>query len=204
MMEEVRVLMKHSNDQIRVWDPLVRGFHWILVSAFFIAYLTEEDLMTLHVWAGYTVGAVLLVRILWGLVGTQHARFTDFVTSPKTAIQYVKDTLALRAKRYIGHNPAGGLMIIVMLVSLVITVVSGIAVYGAAEQAGPLAGTFAGSGKIWEDVLEGLHEFFANFTLFLVVIHLAGVLLESLIHKENLVASMINGFKRVNKDQPMV
>ena len=91
-----------------------------------------------------------------------------------------------------------------MLVSLVITVASGIAVYGAAEQAGPLAATFAGSGKIWEDVLEEFHEFFANFTLFLVVIHVAGVALESVIHKENLVASMINGFKRAEKDQPQV
>ncbi|WP_455222591.1 cytochrome b/b6 domain-containing protein [Kaarinaea lacus] len=196
--------MKHTSDQIRVWDPVVRGFHWILVSAFFIAYLTEDDLMTLHVWAGYIVGAAILIRILWGLVGTRHARFTDFVTSPKTALQYVKDTLAFRARRYIGHNPAGGLMIIVMLVSLVITVISGIAVYGAAEQAGPLAVTFAGSGKIWEDVLEEFHEFFANFTLFLVVIHVAGVVVESFIHKENLAASMINGFKRAEHDQPQV
>lgn len=196
--------MKQANGQIKVWDPLVRGFHWVLVSAFFIAYLTEDNLMTLHVWAGYTIGAALLVRILWGLVGTRHARFTDFVTSPKTALQYVKDTLMLRAKRYLGHNPAGGLMIIVMIVSLVITVTSGIALYGAAEQAGPLAATFAGGGEFWEDALEGLHEFFANFTLFLVAIHVAGVVLESLIHRENLVASMINGFKRAQNDQPQV
>lgn len=196
--------MKQTNEQIRVWDPLVRAFHWTLVAAFAIAYLTEDDIMLLHVWAGYIIGAALLIRILWGLVGTRHARFTDFVTSPKTAVQYVKDTLTLRAKRYLGHNPAGGLMIVVMIISLAITVTSGIALYGAAEQAGPLAQSFAGSGEFWEDALEGLHEFFANFTLLLVAVHVAGVVVESLIHRENLVASMINGFKRAEEDRAQV
>jgi cytochrome b len=204
MTEEVKGQMKQTNEQIRVWDPLVRWFHWTLAGAFLIAFLAEDDFLTLHVWAGYTIGAALVIRVLWGLVGTRHARFTDFVTSPKTALQYVKDTLAFRAKRYLGHNPAGGLMIVVMIVSLAITVTSGIAVYGAAEQAGPLAASFASSGELWEDVLEELHEFFANFTLFLVAIHIAGVVVESLIHKENLAASMINGFKRAEKDQPQV
>jgi cytochrome b len=188
--------MKQTINQIRVWDPLVRGFHWILAGAFLIAYLTEDDFMSLHVAAGYTIGAALLIRILWGLVGTRHARFSDFVTTPKNAMRYVKDTLLFRAKRYLGHNPAGGLMIVVMMLSLTVTVLSGIALYGAAEQAGPFAASFANAGELWENLLEGLHEFFASFTLFLVGVHVAGVLLESLIHKENLVASMINGFKR--------
>ncbi len=188
--------MQQTNNQIRVWDPLVRGFHWALVGAFLIAYLTEDDFISLHAWAGYTISAALLIRILWGLVGTRYARFSNFVTTPKNAIRYAKDTLLLRAKRYLGHNPAGGLMIVVMIVSLIITVASGIAVYGAAEQAGPLAAAFAGIGEIWEDLLEDLHEFFANFTLLLAAVHVAGVLVESLIHKENLVASMINGYKR--------
>ncbi|WP_455206756.1 cytochrome b/b6 domain-containing protein [Kaarinaea lacus] len=196
--------MKQIDEQIRVWDPLVRWFHWTLVGAFLVAYLTEDDFLSLHVWAGYTIGVALLIRVLWGLVGTRHARFNDFVTSPTTALRYVKDTLALRAKRYLGHNPAGGLMIVVMIISLAITVVSGIALYGAAEQAGPLAASFTNSGELWEDILEGLHEFFANFTVFLVVVHLAGVIIESLIHKENLVASMINGFKRAEQDRSQV
>lgn len=196
--------MKQIDEQIRVWDPLVRWFHWTLVAAFLVAYLTEDDFLSLHVWAGYTIGVALLIRVLWGLVGTRHARFNDFVTSPTTALRYVKDALALRAKRYLGHNPAGGLMIVVMIISLAITAVSGITLYGAAEQAGPLAASFTNSGELWEDILEGLHEFFANFTVFLVVIHLAGVIIESLIHKENLVASMINGFKRAEQDRSQV
>lgn len=188
--------MKQLKNQIRVWDPMVRSFHWVLVSAFFIAYLTEDDFLSLHVWAGYIIGVAIIIRILWGVVGTRHARFTDFVRLPKTALRYVKDTLTLRAKRYLGHNPAGGLMIVVMMFSLIITVFTGVALYGAAEQAGPLAATMGNAEEIWEDLLEGVHEFFANFTLFLVAVHVAGVIIESLIHKENLVASMINGFKR--------
>jgi len=188
--------MKLTNNQIRVWDLLVRSFHWILVGAFIVAYLTEDDFLSLHVWAGYIIGVAILIRILWGLVGTRHARFTNFVTSPITAMRYVKDTLTLRAKRYLGHNPAGGLMIVVMIFSLIITVVTGIALYGIAEQAGPLAATMSSVGELWEDLLEGVHEFFANFTLMLVAVHVAGVVIESLIHKENLVASMIDGLKR--------
>jgi len=147
------------------------------------------------VWAGYIVFFAVLIRSVWGLIGTRHARFSDFVTSPKVAFQYVRDTLFLRAKRYIGHNPAGGLMIVAMIVSLLLTTVTGIAVYGAAEQAGPMAGWFA-SHSMWEDVLEEAHEFLSFFTLFLVFVHVAGVVIESLVHKENLVRAMIDGTKK--------
>lgn len=190
-----------NNSQIKVWDPVVRTFHWVLVAAFAVVFITEDDFLTLHVWAGYTIGAAIAVRLLWGFIGTRHARFTDFVTSPRNAMQYVKDTLLLRARRYIGHNPAGGLMIVALLISLTLSVVTGIALYGAEEQAGPMASLFIGSGERWEDALEEVHEFFSNFTLLLVVIHLGGVLIESLVHKENLVASMINGFKRTNTNE---
>jgi cytochrome b len=187
-----------TDNQIKVWDPLVRSFHWLLVGSFLVAFVTEDDFLLLHSWAGYVVGAAILIRVIWGFIGTPHARFSDFVTSPHTAFGYAKDAFLLRAKRYIGHNPAGGLMIIALMVSLVITTFTGIALYGAAENAGPLASTFASNGAAWENPLEEIHEFFANFTMFLVVIHVAGVVLESLIHRENLVRSMINGFKRAN------
>ena len=187
-----------ANNQIKVWDPLVRIFHWVLALSFFLAYLSEDDLLTLHVWAGYTLGAAIIVRLMWGFIGTEHARFKDFVTPPKEAWRYLKDTLAFKARRYLGHNPAGGFMIVLMMVSLVITTVTGIAVYGAGEHAGPMASLFAGSGKSWEKFFEAVHEFFANLSMLLVFIHICGVALESLIHKENLVRSMINGLKRTN------
>lgn len=184
--------------QIKVWDPVVRTFHWVLVGSFLVAFVTEDDFLTLHSWAGYSIGIALVVRLLWGFIGPQHARFSDFVTSPSTAFRYAKDALLLRARRYIGHNPAGGLMILALMISLLVTTFTGIALYGAAEQAGPMASTFAGGGEFWEDALEETHEFFANFSLLLVVIHVAGVVWESLVHKENLISSMINGFKRAN------
>ena len=183
---------------IKVWDPVVRIFHWTLAATFFVAYITEEDFLSLHVWAGYILLAAIALRLVWGFLGTRHARFSDFITSPSTAIQYVKDTLRLKAKRYIGHNPAGGLMIIIMLVSLVITGITGLLLYGAEDQAGPFGSWFIATSDFWEEALEETHEFFANFTLFLVVIHLAGVLVESILHKENLVSAMLSGNKRAD------
>jgi cytochrome b len=185
-----------KTSKIPVWDPIVRGFHWILAATFLTAYITEEDFLSLHVWAGYILLAAIAVRIVWGFIGTRHARFSDFVTSPSTAVQYVKDTFMLKAKRYIGHNPAGGLMIMIMLVSLTITGITGLLLYGAEEHAGPVAGWFIAASPFWEDSLEEVHEFFANFTMVLVVIHLAGVLVESVLHRENLVRAMLSGNKQ--------
>lgn len=181
--------------QIKVWDPLVRFFHWALVSAFIIAYITEEDFLTIHSWAGYLILLLLCIRFIWGFVGTTYARFSDFTYSPKNIIQFLKDTAHFSAKRYLGHNPAGGAMVFLLMFSLLITTTSGIILLGAEEQAGPVANWFTQPQNNWADILEEVHEFFANFTLFLVFVHVAGVLVESLIHKENLVSAMITGFK---------
>lgn len=185
-----------SNNTTKVWDPFVRVFHWTLVLSFFIAYITEEDFLTIHSFAGYTILALLLLRIVWGLVGTRHARFSDFIYSPHTIKAFIKDAFSLKAKRYLGHNPAGGAMILFMLISLLITTATGLAVYGLEEQAGPLASWFTQKDSLWGEIFEEVHEFFANFTLLLIFIHVAGVIIESLIHKENLVKSMIDGNKR--------
>lgn len=185
-----------NETKVKVWDPLVRVFHWTLVSAFIIAYVTEEEFLSLHVWAGYIVLSLVFLRILWGFVGTRYARFTDFVYRPQVVKHFLLDTLRLRASRYLGHNPAGGAMIIALLIALLLTTVSGLAVYGVEDNAGPLAGLLSGSGEFWGEVFEEAHEFFANFTVFLVVLHVAGVVIESLIHGENLVSAMWHGYKR--------
>lgn len=200
-----------TETEIKVWDPLVRIFHWSLVAAFAIAYLTEDDWQDLHVWAGYVVAGLVVFRVLWGFVGPQHARFGDFVFSPATIIAYLKDMLALRAKRYIGHNPAGGAMVLALLLSLAATTLSGLQVYAVEENAGPLAqielshlspiataqadeheGEGHKEGGLWKEV----HEFFANFTLFLVFLHIAGVVVSSFAHGENLPRAMVTGKKR--------
>jgi cytochrome b len=208
-----------NSERVRVWDLFVRFFHWAVVAGFFIAYFTEDDFLTLHVWAGYTVGVLVVMRILWGFVGPKHARFTDFACGPVKAARYVFDLLTFRAKRYVGHSPAGGLMVLVLLGGLGLTVWSGLELYAIEENAGPLASlTWTTSiqaaradddkheskqkknngDEFWKDI----HEAFANVMLFLIVLHVAGVVLAGLVHRENLVRSMINGYKRVNRSEP--
>jgi cytochrome b len=181
-----------SQALVKVWDLPLRIFHWLLVAGFFIAYLTEDDLLTVHVWAGYLVTGLLVFRLLWGFVGNGYARFSNFICSPIQSFAYLKDLVALKTQRYLGHNPAGAAMIVLLLVSILATVITGFAVYGADQAAGPLATIGSANEKMWEEV----HEFFANFTLVLVVVHIAGVAIESYIHRENLVRAMVNGFKR--------
>ena len=207
---------------VRVWDPLLRFGHWALVAAFAIAYLTEDDLLSVHVWAGYAVGVILIVRVGWGFVGPRHARFSDFLRGPVQVLAYLRDLLLFRARRYLGHSPAGGAMVIALLISLAATVATGVALYGAEKHAGPLQGVFVstdpssatgvihpaiaeegsrarqGNAENNEDLLEGAHELFANLTLGLVILHVIGVLLASAVHRENLIWAMITGNKRAD------
>jgi cytochrome b len=188
--------MKTNTEGVRIWDPLIRLFHWTLVAAFFTAYIIEDDWLGLHALAGYTVLGLLLFRIVWGVIGTRHARFTDFVCSPARTLRYLKDALAFRARRYLGHNPAGAAMILAMMFSLIATTVTGLALYGYAEFSGPLAGLM-GEVSGWPgDSLEDVHESLADFTVMLVLLHVAGVVFSSLLHGENLVRSMFTGIKR--------
>jgi cytochrome b len=181
-----------SQELVKVWDLPLRIFHWLLVVGFFIAYLTEDDLLTIHVWAGYLVTGLLVFRLVWGFIGNDYARFTNFLCRPALSISYIKDLISLKSKRYIGHNPAGAAMILLLLISLLMTVFTGFAVYGADQAAGPLAAIGSANEKMWEEV----HEFFANFTLVLVIAHVVGVAVESYIHRENLARSMVHGYKK--------
>jgi len=180
--------------EIKVWDIATRSFHWLLVAAFTLAYITEDDWSFLHTNAGYVIAALLIFRLAWGFIGPRYARFSDFVRSPAAVRDYVKAALRFNAPRHLGHNPAGGAMVIALLTTLTLTVVSGMALYGATDFAGPLAGVFRGDFSA--DLLEGIHEFGANLTVLLVLVHVAGVLFASLEHRENLVRAMITGRKK--------
>lgn len=169
-----------DNNEVQVWDPLVRVFHWTLVAAFAAAYVTEDELMSVHTFAGYLIIGLLAFRLIWGFIGTRHARFSDFVYSPARVLGYLKDMVRGRPQHYLGHNPAGGVMILMLLASLIATVATGLLMLG------------DGGGELWEEV----HEFFANFTLFLVVFHVAGVVIGGMLHRENLVRAMITGRKQ--------
>ena len=184
-----------EQNEVRVWDPFVRIFHWSLVLTFTIAWLSGEELEVLHINAGYAVLGLVLLRIVWGFIGTHHARFRDFIYPPAEVKGFLRDTLMQRARRYLGHNPAGGAMIILMLMSLVITTVTGIAYYGIEDGAGPLA-MLAGMPEAGEEMLEEVHEFFANLMVLLVVVHVIGVIFESQFHHESLIRAMLTGRKR--------
>lgn len=205
--------------ELKVWDPFVRIFHWSLVAAVLVAYFVEPEDSTLavHIWAGYAVGGLVILRIIWGFVGTEHARFSDFLFGPFTAISYFAGLIGGRAKRYIGHSPAGAWMVFALLAALSITVFLGMAVYAQEENRGPLASVFGASSVVMaptngddddeggdegegrgggSDLFEELHEVAANLTMILALLHIGGVVLSSLAHRENLVRAMVTGRKR--------
>ena len=205
--------------RVLVWDPAIRIGHWALVVAFTIAYLTGEGegdaTSTVHAWVGYTIGAIVALRVLWGFVGPTHARFTSFLYRPSTALRYLTDLVLGRAPRYIGHSPAGGVMVLALLVCLAATVITGLVAYGD-QGKGPLAydapalvtQAYADPDqderrshpdrrpKGAESAIGELHGTLANLTLALVVLHVLGIVLASIVHRENLVAAMIDGKKR--------
>lgn len=168
---------------VKVWDPFVRVFHWSLVALFAIAYATGDEIERVHIMAGYAIAGLLALRIVWGFIGPRHARFADFVRSPREAMSYMRDVMLFRARRYIGHNPAGGLMVIALIVSLAGTSITG---YMLTTDA------YWGS-----KAMEEIHEALANATVVLVVLHVLGVLVASFEHRENLVKAMITGRKRI-------
>ncbi|MDO8369660.1 MAG: cytochrome b/b6 domain-containing protein [Candidatus Nitrotoga sp.] len=204
-----------NQNTIKVWDPLVRIFHWSLVVFFAIAFLTGEEADSLHVYAGYVVIGLVTFRILWGFIGPEHARFKDFVFGPDKVIQYLKSLASGSPQRYVGHNPAGGYMVVLMLATLLIVTFTGLKAY-AAEGHGPLAanveisiisfakaeeGDRKGNGAVergknkGDEYWEEIHEAASNFMLGLIVLHILGVVIYSRLHKENLVKAMITGDK---------
>ena len=170
-----------SDRSILVWDAPVRVFHWLLAASFIGAFVSAESerWRLLHVTLGYTVGGLVVFRLLWGLMGTKHARFSAFVRGPRAVLGYLKGLLAGRADHAVGHNPAGALAIVGLLAGAALIVASGWATYND-----------VGGG--W---LEDLHEGAANALLALVVVHVLGVVVSSRLHHENLVRSMVTGHK---------
>lgn len=130
---------------VRVWDPLVRIVHWTLVAAFATAWFTAEESETLHVWAGYTVAGLVLLRLVWGLIGSRNARFVHFVRGPRAVLGYLKGLVSGTSPRHLGHNPAGAAMVVALLLALTGTSVSGMALLAVEEGEGPLAGWLAPS-----------------------------------------------------------
>lgn len=213
-----------SAQMVSVWDPFVRIGHWLVAALFAIAYLTEGEPLWLHSWAGYAIAALVVARILWGLVGPRHARFADFLTGPSAVLADLAGLARGRAARHLGHTPAGGWAIVALLVLLAATTVSGMANLAWQQGTGPLSpfigrGTPAGvallapaladdddaedEGAARRDDRRGkkgpfheIHELLANLTLAMVLVHVAGVIVVTLATGENLIGAMISGKKR--------
>lgn len=174
----------HPEDQrtTRVWDPFVRIFHWSLVIAFALTFATGDDATWIHIRLGWFLAALLAFRLAWGCIGPRHARFTDYVYSPRIVLGHLRGMFAGRTDRYLGHSPAGGAMVVAMLVMLAVICVTGY-----------MLTLDAWFGSEW---LEGLHESATIVMLAMIALHVVGVVISSLEHRENLIMAMITGRKR--------
>lgn len=197
-----------NDKQTVVWDPLVRICHWGLVIGVALAFFTAEDFPETHEVVGIAIGAIVVMRVLWGLIGPRHARFSDFVYRPDVVGAYLGNLFFLRGRRYLGHSPAGGAMVVAILLVLTVTVGTGLATEFSANEPSPAAGVVSANGEANapavantvreedESVIGQIHEASTNVLLVLVGLHIAGVLLASFAHRENLVAAMFTGRKR--------
>jgi cytochrome b len=174
--------MSDAKNKVLVWDAPVRVFHWLLVLSFFGAFITAESerWRLVHVILGYTVGGLVVFRVLWGLVGTRYARFASFVRGPRAVARYIGSLLRGQTEHHLGHNPAGALAIVLLLLLSAVTVASGWANYN----------------EIGGHWLEELHEVVGNLMLLVVGVHVAGVLVSSWLHRENLLRAMVTGKKQ--------
>jgi len=171
-----------SGASVRVWDIVVRLFHWTVVTGCLLNLFILDDGGLAHEVVGYTVAAALAVRVVWGFVGTRHARFADFVPTPKRLRSYVLALIKGREPRTLGHNPAGAVMMLALMVLL-----AGVSI----------TGWMMGLDAFWgEEWLEDFHSILANSIMVLALLHAAAALFESWRHSENLVWSMVTGRKR--------
>jgi len=167
---------------VRVWDPFVRVFHWALAASFAVAWLSGEHGEGLHAAAGYVAGGLVLLRVGWGFIGPRYARFAQFVRSPASTVAYLGAIAGGSERRFVGHNPAGGAMIVALLAAIAATSASGWLIT---------------TDAFWGSVaMQRLHSVLAHALIPLVLAHLAGVALASVRHHENLVRAMVFGMKR--------
>ncbi|MEO7053075.1 MAG: cytochrome b/b6 domain-containing protein [Rhodanobacter sp.] len=169
------------NATVKVWDPLVRLFHWSLAGLFLANFFTEDGELV-HRGFGYAILILIAVRFAWGWIGTRHARFSDWVVGPHRVRRYLRERLTGRSRRQLGHNPGAAVMILALLGGVLLVAFTGW-----------LQTTDRFFGEGW---LQGLHEALAYGVLGLVVVHVLAAVGESVHYGENLIASMIHGRKR--------
>lgn len=186
---------KESGTSVAVWDLPVRFFHWSLVVLLVIAWSTAQaglSWMTYHLWTGYTVLTLILFRLLWGIFGSRHARFSDFLTAPGAAWGYARQMATGRHPFYLGHNPLGGYMVTLLLTLVLIQVGTGLFATDDILVSGPMADRVSGH---FSRLLTGLHKLNVNILIGAVVVHVAAIGYYRWRFGENLVRAMVTGEK---------
>jgi len=189
-LNKSNALMK-ENKKTRVYDWPTRIFHWLFAFLFLGAYLIvkiaddENPLFTLHMMAGLTIAFILVLRVIWGFTGTSYARFSSFKMNPIEFIQYLKDAIITKTRRYLGHNPASSYAAVVMFTCAAGLAITGIMMTGGNES----------------DFYEETHELLANIFLITVIAHVGGIIYHNIKHRDSLWSSMIDGKKKPLADK---
>jgi cytochrome b len=179
----------------KVWDWPVRIFHWLLVLSIIGAYVTHRlgiEYFKYHLWCGYTVIVLVVFRIIWGLVGTRHARFHHFVRGPVTTVRYGRELLRGEHTPHAGHNPLGALMVVALLASLLVQAITGLVANDEIFNTGPLYGYVTPERSL---DLTSLHRQLFYWIVALIALHIAAVLVHLVFKKENLAHALITGRK---------
>ncbi len=183
--------------KVRVWDVPIRLFHWSLVILLVTSYFSARaggDWMKLHFWSGYTILTLLLFRIAWGFVGSTTARFSNFVKGPGAWFDYLRSFVTGRKTYDLGHNPVGGIMVVVLIVAVLAQAVAGL--FSADTDMGIVNGPLAYNiPDKWVDRLTSFHKFWVNVVIGLAALHILAALIYLVLKRQNLIGSMFTGRK---------
>lgn len=187
--------MNASENKTLVWDLPVRFFHWALVLLIGFSWLSGEmDWMEWHLYSGYAVLALILFRIVWGFAGSTHARFSDFLYGPSAVIRYIRTLPSRTAAKFAGHNPLGGISVVLILICVLVQTGTGLFSNDDILTEGPL---FKHVTKELSDWLTTIHKYNINVLLALIAVHVGAVLYYLFYKKENLIKPMFNGRKQL-------
>lgn len=174
---------KNGSQTVKVWDLFIRFFHWSLALALSLNYFIFDDGEDIHQWIGYGVIALISSRIIWGFMGSYYARFSTFLPSLKSLVPYLKSLFSGKCKRYLSHNPAGTVMVVLLMSWIVVIVATGLMM----EELDIFWGV---------EWVEDVHYYAGKYIWWAVAAHVLGVIFSSIKERENLVYSMITGFKK--------
>jgi cytochrome b len=184
---------KTREPEIRVWDRLVRIGHWLLVLSFIVLYVRYRK-FPLHTYAGYMVLLLIIIRVVWGFIGSRAARFRTFLYAPREMWNYLRLAFKGHAPYYFSHNPMGAAMVFFLLSAVFINSILGLILYSSGQQLGPFGALFPDT---WEDSLSVVHEWIGHIVALAVIMHVLGVIWAAWLHRENYVMAMLTGYRRM-------